>query len=336
MSDVVLAEAGKHIPGLRKGAGVNYTGFCPLHGEKPGKSTPSFSFNSATGQWFCFAGCGGGTFATFLRMLGQTRPLIDRVMQRLDPYLVKVTPKMDVARAAGLFETPYPLPEAILGLYEQCPLNLLNAGFDEGLLWAHDVGFDDTTQRITFPIRDLNGKLAGISGRDITGTAHERYKVYRKEIEALGYPRYALEKSHYIWRWDRVYPRVYGEPGPNTIYLTEGFKACLWLVQHGYENTLALMGSALSEVQQAFLERLGGTVVLCLDNNRAGLKATYRIGYRLRGVRVLVMRYPAEVQQPDGLSPEDLHVSINEASAFHTWRREHELPLERLPSLRAR
>lgn len=336
MSDIVLAEAGKYVPGLRKGAGANFLGFCPLHGETPGKSTPSFSFNGTTGQWFCFAGCGGGTMPTLLRMLGQTRPMIDRVMQRLDPHLVKVTPKMDVARSAGLFETPYPLAEAILGLYEQCPLSLLNAGFDEGLLWAHDVGFDEANQRITFPIRDLNGKLAGISGRDVTGEAYERYKVYRKEIEALGYPRYALEKSHYLWRWDRVYPRVYGEPGPHTVYVAEGFKACLWLVQHGYENTLALMGSAMSEVQQAFLERLGGTVILCLDNNRAGLKATYRIGYRLRGVRVLVMRYPTEVQQPDGLPPEQLHVSINKASAFHTWRRDHELPLERLSPLRTR
>lgn len=319
----VVDEISKYVPGLKKGAGNNWIGFCPIHGEQAGKSKPSFSFNAATGMWYCFAGCGGGGLPTFLKLLDVPRPRVDSMMERLKPHLSPVEKKQDLTQSRGLFQTPYPLPEKILGLYEECPLSLIEAGFTEETLWTHDVGFDEEQQRITFPIRDLSGTLAGISGRDVTGHALEKYKVYQRELQDIGFHNYRIEKGHYLWRWDRVYPNVYGNPERPPVYVTEGFKACLWMVQNGFPNTVALMGSSMTDVQKMFLERLGGPIILCLDNNPAGIKGTARIGYRLSGARVLVMRYPPEVQQPDGLFTEALQDAVHRALSLSIWSKKN-------------
>jgi DNA primase len=319
----VVDEIAKYVTGLKKGAGNNWMGFCPIHGEQAGKSKPSFSLNAATGMWYCFAGCGGGGLPTFLKLLDVPRPRVDTLMEKLRPHLTTVEKRADLTQAKNLFQTPYPLPEKLLGIYEECPVSLIEAGFTEETLWTHDVGFDEEQQRITFPIRDLNGTLAGISGRDVTGRAAEKYKVYQRELQEIGFKNYKLEKGNYLYRWERVYQNVYANPDRPPVYITEGFKACLWMVQNGFPNTVALMGSSMTDVQKMFIERLGGPVVLCLDNNSAGIKGTARIGYRLSGARILVMRYPPDVQQPDGLSAEALQDAVQRALSLTTWSKQH-------------
>lgn len=316
----VLELAHSLIPGLKQGAGSNWSGYCPLHGETPGKSTRSFSFNASTGQWYCFAGCGGGHLRSLLKGLGRSRNSIDLTMQRLDRFLVKVDKRASPVKRKGLFQTQYPLPERILGLFEQCPVSLLEEGFDEDLLWRHDVGYDSERKWITFPIRDVEGTLAGISAR--TNDPHQKYKVYRKELQEMGFPRYELEKGDYLWRWDIVYPQVYMAGERPTIYVVEGFKAALWMVQCGFENTVALMGSSMSDVQRVFLERLGGTVIWCLDHDRTGQKMTDRNATNLHGVRQLVMRYPDTDArlQPDDLSEDDLVDAVENSLRLSRWR----------------
>ena len=322
MSQIALDEMRKHVDGLKPGHESNWIGFCPLHGEVAGKSTPSFSFNEETGQWFCFASCGGGSFGYFLKLRGKSREAIDKTMERLRPFLSASAKKGTRLRQANAFCTPFPLPERLLGLWERCPTTLTNAGFEQKLLWEHDVGYDETNKRITWPIRDIEGTLAGIVGRDDTGTSPMRYKTYASELRGFGIPStYSFDKSSYLWRGDRVWSRLFQSDEPETLYVCEGYKACLWMVQAGFENTVALQTASMSTAQATLIERLGATVVLCLDNNAAGWKGTTKIGYRLSGCKVRVISYPSsEVQQPDDLCPEDLHEAVNQASAYIKWR----------------
>jgi DNA primase len=331
---IAVEEMGKYVSGLRPGANGNWIGFCPLHGEVQGKSTPSFSFREDTGAWHCFANCGGGGFAYFLKLLGKSRPFIDKTMEKLRPHLASVPKKSPAALRTGLFQTPYPLPERILGLFDRCPENLLEAGFSEDVLFDHDVGYDETRERITWPIRDIQGTLAGISGRGFK--PGERYKIYDAELREMGFANYSFEKSAYLWRWEKVYSSVFFGDEKQTVYLTEGFKACLWLVQHGYPNTVALMTSSMSDVQASFFEKLGANIVLCLDGDWPGLKGAAKIGYRLPGCDIRVVSYPPQVHQPDDLSPQQLHDLIGKASAFHNWRRNHESEIGKIPRQRSR
>ena len=119
----VLAAASALVRGLRASSGGNWTGFCPIHGEVPGQSTPSFSFNADTGQWHCFAGCGGGGFPQLLRKLKKSDQYIDRLMERIRPHLKPVQARKVPSAAGGLFTTDYPLPERLLGLFDYAPVD---------------------------------------------------------------------------------------------------------------------------------------------------------------------------------------------------------------------
>jgi DNA primase len=330
----VLAAVDKWVLGLRKGAGQNWIGFCPIHGEAPGKSTPSFSFREDTGQWHCFAGCGGGGLPQLLKALSKSRSFIDKTMERLRPHLQDPVRKLPSTRQEGLFKAGTVLPEKILGLWEFLPEALTDpdTGLVEEVLFQHDIGFDPDRLRITYPIRDLAGNLAGVVGKPTGPDTRGKYLVYEKELRDMGFKNYHFENHRFMWRWERVYPNVYYSSQPSTVYIVEGFKACLWMVQHGFENTMALMGSSMSDTQFMFLQRLGGRVVLCLDDDRAGRAGTAKIGYRLRGSQVSVIRYPYPRfnLQPDDLEERELREAVLNPYSLIQWRRAYGLTRRRI------
>jgi DNA primase len=283
----------EYVQGLRPGSNNNYTGFCPLHGETPGKSTPSLSVNIDTGLWYCFAGCGGGHARSFLEELGENRSKIDLKIATL--------PKARKQKRARYKEVTV-LPEKLLGVFDYCPTSLLRAGFEEKILFEHDVGYDKELERITFPIRTRSGELVGIVGRR-QNPEFGKYKVYTRELLKYGFNVPSLAKTDYLWRGDKVYPAL----GRKTdVYVVEGFKAALWFVQSGVEMVVALMGSHMSEKQQKEIETYGQRVILCLDNDVAGQKATLNISHKLSAMQRYVVPLPEGIHQPDDLTEEEL------------------------------
>lgn len=337
MSDKVREVFEKHVHGLdRAGMSGNVLCYCPIHGEKPGVSkSRSLSLNLDTGQWHCFAGCGGGSIRSFLTAV-TSKAHANKVWDRLQPYLKKARKRSVTSSTTTeqIFRAPNPIPERVLGLFENCPEALLDAGFDPDVLWDHDIGYDLERNRITFPIRDVDGFLAAISGRNPDGYRGPKYKVYDDskpdkdknpkggELYQLGYRGHGYNNRKLVWRCDQIYPAAFVGGVRPTIYMCEGYKAALWLVQHGYQMTGAFMGSDMTPEQKLFLERMGGTVVLCLDSGRAGVRGTYKIGYKLRGLDVRVLPYPEsneEDLQPDDLREESLHHAIDTTLSFQRW-----------------
>jgi DNA primase len=61
------------------------------------------------------------------------------------------------------------------------------------------------------------------------------------------------------------------------VILVEGFLDTLKMHQMGYTNTVAIMGSHVSQAQSTLLKQLGVTgIVLAFDGDQAGLEATWR------------------------------------------------------------
>lgn len=337
----VIEAYSRWVEGLRPSGGNNWVGFCPLHGEIPGKSKPSFSVHAETGLWHCFAGCGGGGLPKFLKTLGRSPDYIDRTVSRLGTSLKKAPKKAVTARTTGLFLAPYVLPEKLLGLWQFVPETLLepDTALTEEVLFDHDIGFDPQLQRITFPIRDLVGNLAGVMGKPTGPGARGKYLVYEQEIRNLDFglaykgvfKDYKFENHRFLWRWDRIYPELGQTDTPRPVYIVEGFKAALWMVQHGLEHTMALMGSSVSDTQKLFLERLGMPVVLCLDDDNAGRSGTAKACYRLRGLKISVMRYPFPGfnLQPDDLTQNELHEAVLNPYSVLQWRRQYGIPRRR-------
>lgn len=306
-----LALYQEYIPGLKGNSGVNYMGCCPLHGEIPGKSKPSLSVNIENGLWYCFAGCGGGSVKTFLERVGEKRSIIDRKVAALPKTKTKVR-----AKVSPVVE----LPEKLLGLYDRCPLALIRDGFKERILFEHDIGYDSELSRITFPIRAHTGKIVGIVGRR-RNPEFGKYKVYTRELLKYGFDVQSFSKTDYLWREDKVHPRL---SETKTLYVVEGFKAALWFVQSGFDMVVALMGSHMSDVQMRKLESYGKRVILCLDNDVAGKKATLKIADKLSSLSRWVVPLPEGIHQPDDLTEEELEyvcstpVSISEVK--RKWR----------------
>jgi len=270
------------------------------------------------GVWFCFSCHEKGNLQTFLKKVGINRAIVERKYRFLIDELERSRPPPpDAIRTKILSRDP--LPEALLGIFDMCPLGLLNEGFNEETLQAFDIGFDERHGRMTFPLRDLHGQLVGISGRTIYDEVQPRYKIYDYEYKQWNLPERDTPRAAILWNAHNVYPEIFFTSNPK-VALVEGFKACMWVVQSGFPNTVALLGSFLTFEHQWMLERMGAEVYVFLDNDPAGWKGRDYIGKTLsKSIKVNIVEYPEEIHQPDGLSREAVLQALDGAQEFSRW-----------------
>lgn len=337
MRDLVYDTLSRYLRYVKVSGPNNVGGPCPFH--KGGmEKRPSFYMNVRNGLFYCHSCHISGGFATFLRLVGMRRQQIDSILKN-----VKFESPAEAERKRfreDVSRTPHRLNEALLGVFQYCPTDLIKSGFDRNLLEDMEIGFDRDQMRITFPIRDLHGDLAGISGRTVIDS-YPRYKVYKSddilpyasddpEVVAR-YMRYEIKSHNYLWNMHRLYPKLFFGDGLDTLVIVEGYKACLWLIQNGVDNTVAIQGSRMSWAQERILSRFDCTFILFLDNNDAGKIGTSDMGNRLarHGARVLCCVYPDDCDentQPDDLDKETIYDVLDHATTLRQWRLECRIP----------
>jgi len=160
----------------------------------------------------------------------------------------------------------YPSQEMIERMHKgPDPYNYLqNRGFSEDTINYFEANYaEDFTgygyknqQRITIPGHDELGKLCGFIGRT--------------PIDAK--PKYLYspgwQKSFTLFNLHRV--KKYSENG---IIMTEGSLDVMKLHQMGYPNSVAILGSELSQYQYSLLKKYTNKIYLMFDNDKAGTKA---------------------------------------------------------------
>lgn len=308
--------------------GKNIQGACPFHHET---TEGAFYMSTETGVFICHACLAKGSLRTFLKWIDAPDRLITSVMDQVGDELFQKAAKRDRFEfGKDPFKGHMPLKESLLGIFNFCPVDLVNAGFDKKVLEEYEIGFDKKHMRITFPIRNHLGVLMGISGRDVEYVGGPRYKMYKAgdlKVFSQDYSSYDIQKKNFLWNSHRVYPEAF-HGDLDHLFVVEGFKAALWLIQHGAWNTVALMGTYLSALQQRLLQRLGVDIILLLDNNDAGKEGTHQAGMRLRSShKVYVGLYPDGYEsgaQPDDLLPEDLIETLQNPVSFNEWRKKNE------------
>ena len=151
--------------------------------------------------------------------------------------------------------------------------------------------YDVFRSRITFPVRDLRGRTVGFGARASTPDQKPKYKnsaegeLYRKSRTLYGIDR----ARGPIARSDRA-------------VVVEGYTDVLALHQAGIEETVAVMGTAITPDQLKMLSGFASEVVLALDADRAGREAMLR-AQRVAGsgrLRLLV------VAMPEGEDPAEM------------------------------
>ena len=314
----------KYIGQWKQSGDENIVANCPFHEQRVGGHKYTLSINTNNGFWLCFS-CGArGGLPYLLKLLEVPAVVRDLLIEPIQGDLGKRV-QTEINLAKDVFSALYPLPEAMLGLYDYCPPDLVEDGFDPTYLQDHDVGYDLDHRCVTWAVRDLYGVLAGLYRR-IPGGRGAKYLAYEhKDLHPSVQPLvqgYTFKKSRHLWNMDRVYPRLYYERGA-VVIVCEGFKAGLWCIQHGYEDTVAIMGSMVSRIQLELLKRIGGTVILFLDNDDAGRQGALTAYARLiSSCPVHFAMYPHGVHQPDDLSPDDLDRVLENPVSRSEWIQE--------------
>ncbi len=322
--DVVSA----YVPLTKRGG--NYWGLCPFHHEK----TPSFSVNESRQIFHCF-GCGkGGGPARFLMEMeslsfpdavrkladqaglpmpedtggdGRWRERRRRVLELnreaarfyramlSDPRGAAVASYIrDKRRISPKFSARFGLgaaPDAWDSLIQ----TMGGKGYDKadlieaGLAVAGKGGgvYDKYRNRLMLPVIDPRGDVIGFTSR-VMDDSTPKY---------LNTPETAIFKKRSI-----LYGLNYAKKTrrPNFI-LVEGNIDVITLHQAGFDNTVATMGTALTEEHVRLLGRYTKELVLCYDNDAAGEDATQRAIALLRSseIGVKVLRLPKR-RMPDG------------------------------------
>jgi len=169
-----------------------------------------------------------------------------------------------------------------------------------GLLRASKHGgyYDFFRGRIMFPIFDPRGRTIAFSGRDLLGEdetpkylSSPETPLFRKRECVFGYSvaRLAIAKE-------------------NEVVLVEGNFDVLAMVAAGIPNTVAPLGTELTQEQARLLRRTCENAVVLFDSDGAGAKATHKAGETLReaGLRARVV----SVSAARGKDPDELRRNV--------------------------
>ncbi len=165
-----------------------------------------------------------------------------------------------------------------------------------------------------FPVCDVRGRVLGFGARKL-GTARG--------------PKYVNSPSGAIYCKSEL---LYGAHHARAVaaktgiaIVVEGYIDALAMHQAGIVNTVALMGTSITEHQIAKLKKLAPTAVLMLDGDDAGAAAILRAGALARplGLEVLVATLPADTDPADLLQREGapaVRELVADAGAFARFR----------------
>ncbi|GLC27442.1 DNA primase [Roseisolibacter agri] len=326
----ILEIVGEHVKLKRSGS--DFRGPCPFHGGK----NPNFSVSPKRNAYYCFKCHASGDAIGFVREhLGmdfveavryvaaragvevqETRaargpeekdprePLWEAMNAAADIFREALwdDPEAQVARAylasrgiereqADRFTLGYAPRE---GKWIE---RLRALGHDDarllevGLLVAREDGSPPRPRfrgRLMFPIHDGSNRVIAFGGR-VLGEGEPKYlNSPQGTLFDKGRQLYGLSwAKHPIRKADRV-------------LVVEGYFDAIRLSLADIDETVAPLGTALTESQAALLGKLTKNVFLLYDSDEAGLKATFRAGLELLrlGISARV------VTLPDGEDPD--------------------------------
>ena len=153
--------------------------------------------------------------------------------------------------------------------------DILKKDFDEEII--KDTGlfyFDEKKKkyisrfrnRIIFPINNISGNIIGFGGRII-----DEKKNLAKYINSPETPFFKKGSNLYNLDKARKLSNKYED-----VYLVEGYMDVIGLSKNGIENTVANLGTALTNKQIQILNQFYNHIIICFDGDQSGYKAALR------------------------------------------------------------
>ena len=152
---------------------------------------------------------------------------------------------------------------------------ILKKDFDEEII--RDTGlfyFDEKKKkyvsrfrnRIIFPINNISGNIIGFGGRIVDDNKNLAKYINSPETPFFkkGSNLYNLDKARKL------------SNKLEDVYLVEGYMDVIGLSKNGIENTVANLGTALTNKQIQILNQFYNHIIICFDGDQSGYKAALR------------------------------------------------------------
>lgn len=325
-----------YIPLTQKGK--NYFGVCPFHEDH----SPSMSVSDEKHIYKCFS-CGAtGNVFTFLEnyLNVSFAEAVSILADKLGISIrVPLTKKKDLK-----YQKEFDLMELALRFYqnnlyteegERARLYLKERGLLEDTIKEFSIGlsldknlfytlfskqghsntlleglglissngtqvYDVFQNRIMFPIHDLEGHVVGFTARCYLHDATPKY-LNTKET-------YLFKKGNILFNYHRAKENV---RITKQVLVVEGNMDAIRLSSVGIKNVVALMGTSLTKEQIDALRKLRAQIILMLDNDDAGERATFQVGNLLEESQI-----PFSVVRLSGEKDPDSYVLANGKDAI--------------------
>ncbi|ECL9467111.1 MULTISPECIES: DNA primase [Campylobacter] len=124
--------------------------------------------------------------------------------------------------------------------------------------------------RITFPIYDHKDLLVGFGGRTLNPNVPAKYVNSPQNI--------LFDKSRIFYAFNIAKENIAKK---KEIIVCEGYMDAIAFHKAGFNNAVAVLGTALTEHHLPLIRRYDAKVILCFDNDKAGLKAATRSAFLL-------------------------------------------------------
>lgn len=291
---------GRRVPLTKKGQ--NYWGCCPFHNEK----TPSFSVSEEKGFYHCF-GCGKhGDIVSFTMETEHVdfktalQELADMAGLKMPEYKQK-SPERQQAE-----DTYFDICEKATKLYQDLlftdsgadALNYVRKrGFTDDMIKKYRIGYapknnliaskfvdvkrnnllatglvrsgdyglyDFFRHKLMFPIFDARGNVVAFSGRSLDGSEPKYINTTDTEL---------FHKRQTIFGFNFAREEIYKK---NRSIVVEGQIDAIQMQCNGFGETVAPLGTALTEDHIAILCKSNRNITFCFDGDGAGQKAAVR------------------------------------------------------------
>ena len=315
-------------------SGSSFKANCPFHQER----TPSFYVFPDRQSWRCFGACAeGGDALSFVMKADRVdfREALHRLGARVGVAIV------NQQESGGRAQQLYEINDAARQFYQQMLATpeaefvrdylhrrgisdrslqvfefgyspsrdnrllaqLTGAGYapelivEAGLARETDDGrpYDLFRGRLMIPIRDWQARVAGFGSRALDDNATAKY---------LNTPRTPVfDKSRILFAMHLAKEPVRQQGA----VIVEGYMDAVMAHQHGFDNVVASMGTALTEHQVTLVRRLTNRVTMALDGDPAGRNATLRSlesswgVFQQRNARAAQQAGTSVLQQPEAL-----------------------------------
>jgi len=294
-----------------KQAGLYWKGCCPFHNEK----TASFTVSPHKEIFYCFGCHASGDVISFIAKVEQCSPL-DAAKHLVEHYQINLPETLDYEKIEKITEKKTQHTNICKLVAHWCHAHLLKSptelqylqhrGFNrtnitsfmlgyfpgglqavktliqamrekqilpKDLIDAHilhegrTVLYSPFEERIIFPIKNHLGQFCGFGGRTIKkNDTRPKYYNSRESSNFI--------KGELLFGLDLAKKSIQ-ESG--VVFLVEGYTDCIAMVQHGFTNTVATLGTACTRNHLKLLSRYAQELYILYDEDSAGKNAILRL-----------------------------------------------------------